>query len=168
MVKEFSGDEIKSKIYLLRGKKVMMDKDLAMLYGVPTKSLNLAVKRNIDRFPGDFMFHLTRKELRSLRFQFETSKRGGTRYMPYAFTEQGVAMLSSVLNSKRAVAANIQIMRAFVALRRMVVTYESLRRKIDAMEKKYDGRFQVVFKALKELMKPPPEKPKRRIGFHHE
>ncbi len=146
MVKEFSGDEIKSKIYLLRGKKVMMDKDLAMLYGVPTKSLNLAVKRNIDRFPRDFMFPLTRKELMNLRFQFETSSWGGRRYKPYAFTEQGVAMLSSVLNSKRAVKVNIQIIRAFVALRRMVVTYESLRRKIDAMEKKYDGRFQIVLR----------------------
>ena len=161
-------ERIKDKIHQVRGKKVMLDEDLAELYGVQTKVLIQAVKRNIKCFPDDFMHHLAWKELMSLRSQFATSKRpgsGGRRYCPYGFTEQGVAMLSTVLNSERAITVNIQIMRAFVALRRWVIPYEGLRRKIDDMEKKYDGKFQVVFTALKELMAPPPEKPKRRIGF---
>lgn len=168
MVKEFSAGEIKSKIYFLRGKKVMLDRDLSVLYDVKTGALNQAVRRNAERFPEDFMFQLTKKEFENWKSQIviTNSAKMGQRHRPYAFTEQGVAMLSSVLNSERAVRVNIQIMRAFVALRRMVITYESLRRKIDAMEKKYDDRFQVVFKALKELMEPPPAKPKRRIGFH--
>ena len=160
--------KIKGKIYQIRGRNVMLDKDLAELYGVTTKRLNEQVKRNIKRFPADFMFLLTNKEVMNLRSQIATSSWGGRRYELRAFTEQGVAMLSSVLNSNRAVEVNIQIMRAFVSLRRMVVTYESLKRKIDQMEKKYDGQFQIVFKAIKKLMEPPPEKPKRRIGFHHD
>ncbi|MDP8258721.1 MAG: ORF6N domain-containing protein [Candidatus Aadella gelida] len=166
MSKTLSDEDVKERIYRIRGKNVMFDKDLAELYGVPTKSLNLAVKRNLDRFPIDFMFRLTKEE--SLRFQIETSKnvgRGGRRYLPHVFTEQGVAMLSSILNSKRAVQVNIAIMRAFVSLKKMVVTYGELKRKIAVLEKKYDSNFQIVFTAIKKLMEPPPDKPKRRIGF---
>jgi hypothetical protein len=159
MGKLLTDEKIRDKIYQVRGKKVMLDEDLAELYGVQTKVLIQAVKRNIKRFPDDFMRHLRWKELMSLRSQFVTSKmpgRGGRRYCPYAFTEQGIAMLSTVLNSERAIKVNIQIMRAFVALRRWVITYEGLRRKIEDMEKKYDGNFQVVFTALRELMAAPP------------
>ena len=166
MSKTLSDEDVKERIYRIRGKNVMFDKDLAELYGVPTKSLNLAVKRNLDRFPIDFMFRLTKEE--SLRFQIETSKnvgRGGRRYLPHVFTELGVAMLSSILNSKRAVQVNIAIMRAFVSLKKMVVTYGELKRKIAVLEKKYDSNFQIVFTAIKKLMEPPPDKPKRRIGF---
>ena len=164
MDKTILDKEIKSKIFQIRGKNVMLDMDLADLYGVETKQLTRQVRRNIDRFPSDFMFLLTWKEVTNLRCQFGTSSWGGRRHIPYAFTEQGVAMLSSVLNSKRAVMVNIQIMRTFVGLRRMVITHEGLKRKIDAMEKKYDGQFSVVFKVLKELLDPP-KKPKRVIGF---
>jgi len=168
-VKEIiSANNVKNKIYQVRGRNVMLDKDLAELYGVPTSRLNEQVKRNLKRFPEDFMFPLTRKEVTNLKSQFATSSWGGRRYVPYAFTEQGIAMLSSVLNSERAVEVNIQIMRVFVNLRRIGFTHESLRRKIEAMEKKYDGQFQIVFKAIKKLMESPPEKPKRRIGFHHD
>ena len=144
----------------------MLDRDLADLYGVPTKSLNLAVKRNLSRFPGDFMFRLTNDEVDVLRFQFETSKRGrgGRRYLPYVFTQEGVAMLSSVLNSERAIQVNIQIMRAFTKLREMMSVHKDLREKIEAMEKKYDHQFQIVFEAIKMLLEPP-AKPKGRIGF---
>ena len=171
MGKKFSDEKIKDKIYHIRGKKVMLDEDLAELYGVETKVLIQAVKRNGKRFPSDFMYHLTRKELMTLRSQIVTSKRegrGGRRYSPYVFTEQGIAMLSTVLNSKRAIEVNIQIMRTFVALRRWILSHEGLRHKIEEMEKKYDGQFQIVFTALKKLMEPPPEKPKKRIGFHHD
>ena len=171
MDKVLAVEKIKDKIYHLRGKKVMLDKDLAELYGVETRILIQAVRRNIKRFPGDFVYHLTIKEVASLRSQIVISKkegRGGRRYLPYAFTEQGVAMLSSVLSSERAIEVNIQIMRAFITLKRMVITYESLKRKIEAVEKKYDGQFQIVFTALKKLMEPPPKKPKRTIGFHHD
>ncbi|MFC1644031.1 ORF6N domain-containing protein [Candidatus Omnitrophota bacterium] len=169
MDKVLSVERIKDKIYQIRGKKVMLDNDIAELYGVDTKQLTRQVRRNIKRFPNDFMFRVTKEE--SLRCQIGTSKkagRGGRRYLPYAFTEQGIAMLSGVLNSERAIKVNVQIMRAFVALRRWAITHEGLRRKIDAMEKKYDGQFQIVFKAIRKLMEPPPEKPKRRIGFHHD
>ena len=171
MNKLLSIEKIKDKIYQVRGKKVMMDEDLAELYGVETKVLVQAVKRNAKRFLSDFMYHLTRKELLSLRSQFVTSKkegRGGRRYIPYAFTEQGVAMLSSVLNSERAIEVNIQIMRVFAALQRWVLSQEALRRKVDSLEKKYDGQFKIVFTALKKLLDPPPKKPKRTIGFHHD
>ena len=157
---------IQNKIFLLRGKKVMFDKDLAELYGVETKVLNQTVKRNIDRFPPDFMFLLTPQEVISLRSQFVTSNRGGVRYRPCAFTEHGILMLSSVLNSKRAIQVNIQIMRTFTQLREMLTGNKELKRKIEEMEKKYDHQFQIVFKAIKELLEPPPQKTKAPIGFH--
>ena len=135
---------------------------------MPTKSLNLAVKRNADRFPEDFAFQLTEDEAASLRFHFETSKRnrGGRRYLPHAFTEQGVAMLSSVLRSSRAVQVNIAIMRAFVRLREMLMSNADLARKLLALEDKYDAQFRIVFDAIRELMEGPPPPPKPRIGFH--
>ncbi len=159
-------ERIERRILLIRGQKVMLDADLAALYGVPTKALNQAVKRNLDRFPSDFMFQVTRKESEILRSQFVTSNegRGGRRYNPLAFTEQGVAMLSSVLRSGRAVQVNIAIMRAFVKLREMLASHRGLARRLDEMEKKYDTQFKVVFDAIRELMKPP-EKPLRKIGF---
>jgi len=161
-------ERIEGLILLIRGQKVMLDADLAALYGVETKVLNQAVKRNIDRFPDDFMFQLTKEEHDALRSQNVTSKpagRGGRRTPPYAFTEQGVAMLSSVLRSQRAVQVNIQIMRTFVNLRRMLGTHEALARKLAALERKYDHQFKVVFDAIRELMTPPEPKKRRRIGF---
>lgn len=158
-------ERIEKSILLIRGQKVILDRDLAQLYGVTTGNLNKAVKRNIDRFPDDFMFQLTPEEYESLRFHSGILKRGQhSKYLPYAFTEQGVAMLSSVLRSKRAVKVNIEIMRAFVRLRQMLSTHKELRKKIESMEKKYDRQFQVVFEAIKQLMEEA-EKPKRRIGF---
>jgi hypothetical protein len=147
----------------------MFDSDLAKLYQVPTKSLNLAVRRNDMRFPVDFMFQLSPKEADCLRFQIETSNagRGGRRYLPYVFTEQGIAMLSSVLNSERAVLVNIAIMRAFVKLREIMSTHKDLAHKIDALERKYakhDQQIQIVFDAIKKLVEPQPST-KRRIGF---
>ncbi|MBI5598832.1 MAG: ORF6N domain-containing protein [Deltaproteobacteria bacterium] len=155
---------IEKKILLIRGHKVMLDSDLAVLYGVTTKRLNEQVRRNLRRFPSDFMFQLTSDEAESLRSQFATSKRGGRRYLPYVFTEQGVAMLSSVLNSERAIEVNILIMRAFVKLREMLATHKDLAKKLEDMEKKYDERFKVVFEAIYELMKPPAPS-RRQIGF---
>ena len=159
--------DIESKIFQIRGKRVMIDEDLALLYEVETKQLKRQVKRNIERFPDDFMFQLTQKEYRDfLRCQFGTLEAGKySKYFPYTFTEQGVAMLSSVLRSKRAVRGNIQIMRAFVNLRRAALTYVGLRRKIDQMEKKYDVQFSIVFKAIKKLLAPSKVKPKSPIGF---
>src|SRR6266576_1586943 len=159
--------QVERRIFLVRGQKVMLDTDLDELYRVPTKSLNLAVKRNADRFPADFMFQLTDDEAAGLRFHFETSKRGrgGRRYLPYAFTEQGVAMLSSVLRSPRAVQVNIAIMRTFVRLREMLLSNAELARQLAALENKYDAQFKVVFDAIRELMLPPVP-PKRQIGFH--
>jgi hypothetical protein len=168
-VKTFMPQErIERSILLIRGLKVILDKDLAEMYDVETFNLNKAVKRNIDRFPQDFMFQLTQKEFDNLIFQFGISRWGGTRKSPYAFTELGVAMLSSVLNSKRAVHVNIQIMRAFVALREMLATHKDLARKLEEMEKKYDQQFKVVFEAIRQLIAAPDsvqEKPKRQIGF---
>ncbi|MEK6814899.1 MAG: ORF6N domain-containing protein [Nitrospirota bacterium] len=159
---------IERKILLIRGEKVMLDTDLAELYGVETKMLVRAVKRNIDRFPTDFMIELSKEEFENLRFHFGTSNQwGGRRYLPYAFTEQGVAMLSSVLNSDRAVHVNIEIMRAFVKLRQMLASNVELSRKLANLEKKYDAQFKVVFDAIRELMKPPEPK-RRQIGFHRE
>ncbi len=144
----------------------MLDRDLAVLYGVETKVLNRAVKRNTERFPEDFMFQLTKEEHTALlRCQFGTLKRGQySKYSPYAFTENGVAMLSSVLNSGRAIQVNIQIMRTFTKIREMITTHKELKQKIEEMEKKYDYQFQVVFDAIKQLIEPP-QKPRRRIGF---
>lgn len=162
-----SVEKVESRIFQIRGKKVMLDKDLANLYEASTKVLNQAVKRNIERFPEDFMFQLTTKERKEVVTDCDHLKQLKFSYQcPYAFTEQGVAMLSSVLNSKRAIAVNIQIMRAFVNIKRVAVTYSGLKHKINVMEKKYDGQFKVVFKAIKQLMEPPPVPPKPRIGFH--
>jgi hypothetical protein len=159
-------ESITGKILLLRGMKVMLDRYLAQLYGVPTKALKQAVRRNIERFPDDFMFELSQGELLIWRSQFVTSKsdKMGLRYPPMAFTEQGVAMLSSVLNSNRAIQVNIQIMRAFTKLRQMLATHEDLRRKIEEMESKYDEQFRVVFEAIRQLLATE-EKPERKIGF---
>jgi len=143
---------------------VILDRDLADLYGVSTSSLNKAVGRNLDRFPADFMLHLTPEEIGILKFQSGTSSWGGMRKPPRAFTEQGVAMLSSVLRSKRAVRVNIEIVRAVVRLRRMLQTNADLATKLATLEKKYDAQFRVVFDAIRELMAPP-LKPQKRIGF---
>ena len=162
------GASIETHIFMIRGQKVMVDSDLADLYRVPTKVFNQAVKRNLKRFPKDFMFRLTAKEMRILRSQIVTSSWGGRRTLPYAFTEQGVAMLSSVLNSDRAVQVNIAIMRAFVKLREILTTHRELAEKIADLEKKYrqhDDKIQAVFDAIRELLEPPQVSPKRRIGF---
>jgi hypothetical protein len=157
---------IERRILLVRKHKVMLDSHLAELYEVPTFRLNEAVKRNRRRFPEDFMFQLTREEAGALTSQFAMSKpgRGGRRTLPYVFTEQGVAMLSTVLNSERAIAVNIAIMRTFVRLRQILATHKQLAERLAALEKKYDHRFKVVFDILKQLMEPP-NPPKRPIGF---
>ena len=142
-----------------------MDRDLAVMYGVSTRDLNKAVSRNLDRFPSDFMLQLTRAEFANLKSQFGTSSWGGTRKLPRAFTEQGVAMLSSVLRSKRAVQVNIMIMRAFVRLREMIASHKNLAQRFAELEKQYDAPFKVVFDAIRQLMEPVKLKP-RRIGFH--
>jgi hypothetical protein len=156
---------IERKIYLIRGQKVMLSSDLAELYGVEPRALVQAVKRNIERFPDDFMFQLNDAEFENLKSQIVTSSWGGLRRAaPYAFTEQGVAMLSSVLRSKRAIEVNIHIMRAFVKLRELMATHKDLARKLADIEKKYDAQFKVVFDAIRQLMAPPETK-KRKIGF---
>ena len=156
---------IESSIYSLRGQRVMLSHDLAALYGIETKVLLQAMRRNLNRFPEDFQFSLTNQELTNLRSQIVTSSWGGTRYAPVAFTEQGVAMLSSVLHSPEAVAVNIQIMRTFVQLRGIVSEHQDLKRQLAAMERKYDGHFKVVFDAIKELMTTPEPAKKKRVGF---
>jgi len=162
-------ERIEHAILLIRGHKVMLDADLATLYEVPTRRLNEAVKRNLKRFPPDFMFQLSKEEAERLRSQFATSKgRGGRRYLPYVFTEFGVAMLSSVLNSDRAILVNIEIMRVFGRLRQLLASHADLLRRLDDMEKKYDDHFRVVFEAIRGLMTPPPEPPKPPIGFNTE
>jgi hypothetical protein len=169
-------ERIERSILLIRGYKVMLDRDLAYLYGVPTRVLNQAVKRHKERFPKDFMFQLTIDEAKiwwaevrggGLRSQIVTLKRGEhIKYRPYAFTEHGILMLSSVLNSERAIKVNIEIMRAFVRLRRILASHTELARKLDALEKKYDAQFKIVFDAIRRLMvSPEPGPPKRRIGF---
>ncbi|HWG21353.1 MAG TPA: ORF6N domain-containing protein [Terracidiphilus sp.] len=158
-------ERIERRILLIRGHKVMLSTDLAELYEVIPKTLVQAVKRNIERSPGDFMFQLTREEFANLKSQIVTSSWGGARRAtPYAFTEQGVAMLSSVLRSPRAVQVNIAIMRAFVKLREILATHRDLARRLDKLESSYDAQFRAVFDAIRELMRPP-EKPRRRIGF---
>ena len=159
-------ERIESSIHFIRGEKVMLDSNLAELYAVETKALNRAVKRNHQRFPQDFMFQLTTEEAAALRCQSGTSKlkRGGRRYLPNAFTEQGVAMLSSVLNSERAVLVNVEIMRAFVKLRRMLASNAELASKLTELESKYDRQFSVVFAAIRQLMTPSRMKTKP-IGF---
>jgi hypothetical protein len=158
---------IEQKILLIRGHRAILDKDLARLYGVTTGNLNKAVSRNLERFPEDFMFQLNRTELNNLIFQSGISSWGGTRKPPRVFTEQGVAMLSSVLRSKRAIQVNIAIMRAFVRLRQILSTHKELARKLEELEKKYDAQFRVVFDAIRQLMETPEEPPKPRIGFHN-
>jgi len=179
-----SEDIVQTMIYLVRGQKIMLDCDLAFLYGVEAKVLNQAVKRNIERFPEDFAFQLSKEEYNSLISQFAISKvsslrsqivtlkktsRGSHRkYLPYVFTEQGVAMLSGVLNSSRAIQVNIAIMRAFTKLRRIISSHKELCKKIEEMENKYDKQFKVVFIALKELLKEPKKKEGKKLplGFH--
>lgn len=159
---------IEHRILLLHGLKVMLDAHLAELYGVSTKRLNEQVRRNRKRFPDDFMFRLTKDEADALRSHFATLEKGRGRhrkYLPYVFTEQGVAMLSSVLNSERAILVNVEVMRAFVRLRELLSTHKDLARKLEELEKKYDEQFAVVFRAIRELMTPPEPPPKRRIGF---
>ncbi len=162
-------ERIENAIYFIRSHKVILDRDLAALYDVETRVLKQAVKRNLDRFPTDFMFELSKEEFENWRSQFVTSKsdKMGLRHPPMAFTEQGVAMLSSVLRSKRAVQVNIEIMRAFVKLREILSTHKDLKRKLLALEKKYDEQFQIVFEAIRALMVEE-EKPKRKIGFQVE
>lgn len=163
-------ERIERSILLIRGQKVLLDSHLAELYGVETRSLVQAMKRNRQRFPEDFVFQLTPAETEILRSQTVISSRGhgGRRYLPYAFTEQGVAMLSSVLHSPRAIKVNIAIMRAFVRLREILATHKDLARKLDEHERKlgqHDEQFQVVFEAIRQLMAPPPPAKRRRIGF---
>ena len=157
---------IERRIIVIRGKKVMMDRHLAELYGVETGALNRAVKRNPGRFPADFMFRLTQTEFERLRCQFGISnQRGGIRYLPYLFTQEGVAMLSSVLNSERAIQVNVHIMRTFARFREMLSAHKTLKHRIEDMEEKYDRQFRIVFQAIKKLIEPP-QKPKKQIGFH--
>jgi DNA-binding PadR family transcriptional regulator len=166
--KSIPAEQIESSILLIRGEKVILDEDLAFLYGVSTKVLVQAVKRHRERFPADFMFQLNKEEFASLRSQIVTSnrkkERGGRRYPPYAFTEEGVAMLSSVLNSPRAIKVNIEIMRAFVRLRQMLASHAGLARKLEELEKKYDSQFKIIFEAIRQLMAPK-ETPGKKIGF---
>lgn len=163
---------IERRIYLIRGSKVMLDSDLAELYEVPTKVLNQAVRRNLDRFPADFMFQLSEKELENLRSQIVTSSlgagHGGRRYQPYAFTEHGVAMLSSVLASRRAIQLNILIVRAFVRLREYLATHKDLARKVEDVERtqvEHGAHIQQIYGYIERLLDPAPEPSKRRIGF---
>ena len=163
---------IQNKIYEIRGQKVMLDFDLAEMYEVETKVLKQAVKRNANRFPGDFMFSLTQKEFQGLRSQIVTSKRGGSRYLPSAFTEQGVAMLSSVLNSEKAIEVNIIIIRTFVLIRQFALNYKDLHQKIMKLEKKYNANFKEIFQALNLLLTDKQQQEdftkRERIGFKKE
>ena len=167
MTKLVPVESVVSKIVVLRGEKVLLDHDLADLYGIETKQLKRAVRRNVKRFPKDFMFELRKQEFDNLRSHFGTSSWGGTRYMPMAFTEQGVAMLSSVLNSDRAIEVNIAIMRAFVKLRETLATHKELARKLTDLEQRIEGhdeQIQAIFEAIRQLMLPP-DKDKKKIGF---
>jgi ORF6N domain. len=166
-------EQIESQIFLIRGQKVMLDADLAELYGVETKRFNEQVRRNSERFPEDFMFQLTAEEFANLRSQIATSNnpvgsptgRGGRRHLPYAFTEHGAIMAASVLNSPRAVETSVQVVRAFVRLRQMLASNAELSRRLSTLEKKYDIQFKAVFDAIRELMTPLEPKKKRPIGF---
>jgi hypothetical protein len=162
-----SNKEIENKIYLIRGQKVMFDKDLAELYHVETRALNQAVLRNTKRFPDDFMFQLSRKEWENLKSQIVISSWGGRRQLPYVFTEHGVLMLSSVLNSKRAVSVNIQIMRIFIKIREMIISSKDILLKLEQLEKgvkNHDGEIKLIFKYLQQLINPP-SPPRKRIGY---
>lgn len=164
---KISPNTIEQIIYLIRGHKVMLDEDLARLYEVETRILIRAVQRNLERFPEDFMFQLSSQEVTALRSQIGISKegRGGRRTMPYVFTEQGVSMLSAVLNSARAVSVSIEIVRTFIRLRNMLIANQELSQKLAALERKYDYQFKVVFDAIREIMTPAIPAKKRRIGF---
>ena len=165
---DLAATRLETRIHELRGHNVMLDDDLADLYRVDVRVLNQAVARNGDRFPSDFMFQLTHEEASRLRPQaVKSTGRGGRRYLPFAFTEEGVAMLSSVLRSERAVHVNVEIMRAFVRMRRMVIDHKDLSRRLDALEAKYDDHFKIVFEAIRQLMEPPAE-PAKVIGFRTE
>jgi len=166
MSEMISSEAIASKIYLIRGVRVMLDRDLAELYGVETRTLKQAVRRNIDRFPSDFMFEMTKEELTNWRSQFVTSNnlKMGLRYPPMAFTEQGVAMLSSVLNSDRAIRVNIEIMRTFTKMRHLISASEELKQEVEELRKQTDERFQIVFQVLDQLLNPASET-KKKIGF---
>lgn len=169
MSRGYSSNFIQKRIFFIRGLKVMLDDDLAVLYDVPTYRLNEQVKRNLRRFPKDFMFQLTNREFENLISQFAISSWGGRRSLPYAFTEQGIAMLSSVLHSQRAIDVNIRIMRVFVRLKEFMLTHKDLARKIEKLERKFkdhDEKFVVVFDAIRQLLEPPHEEAKPRIGFH--
>jgi len=160
---------IESKIFVIRGRRVMLDKDIAILYSIPTKALMQAVKRNRKRFPNDFILILTLQEVRNLRSQIVTSSWGGTRHNTYAFTEQGIAMLSSILKSEKAIQVNIAIMRVFVKLRQIISANKELARRLNELEgkiEKHDVEIQAIFDAIRRLMAPTPEKPKPKIGFH--
>jgi hypothetical protein len=160
-------DQILNKIYYFRGQKVMLDQDLADLYDVPTKRLNEQVKRNINRFPSDFMFQLTSEEVEILKSQFATSSWGGRRVPPYAFTEHGVLILSSVLNSQRAISVNIQIMRIYTKMRELLMANQEILLKLEQLERKVDAHdhdIQLIFQCLKQLLNPP-EEPRPRVGF---
>ncbi len=167
-MKKLQVTTIESKIFLIRGQKVMFDRDLAELYGIQTKVLKRQVRRNLNRFPIDFMFEMNEEEIKNWRRQIGTSNFGdkmGLRYAPFVFTEHGILMLSSVLSSKKAVEVNIQIMRTFVKLRHILATHKNLLKKIEEMEAKYDLQFKAVFDAIREIMTEE-KKPKRKIGFH--
>jgi hypothetical protein len=168
MAREISVEIVATKIVEIRDKRVMFDKDLADLYGVELKQLIRQVKRNINRFPDDFMYQLTKQEVMNLRCQFGTSSWGGRRYLPYVFTQEGVAMLSSVLNSYRAIRVNIQIMRAFVKLKELFLTHRDLAVKIETLEKRYaahDEKIQIIFEAIRQLLEPKSTEQDKRIGF---
>lgn len=165
----FSSEVVATKILIIRGKKVMLDRDLAELYGVATNQLVRQVKRNLKRFPGDFMYQLTRQEVINLKCQFGTSSWGGTRKLPYVFTEQGVAMLSGLLSSDRAIQVNIVIMRAFIKFREILLTHKEFVQKLEELERKYqlhEADIQVIFEAIKKLIEPQPVQEKPKIGFH--
>ncbi len=167
--RELSPELVATKILFVRGKKVILDKDLAEMYGVKTKELNQAVQRNLKRFPDDFMYQLTREEVANLKSQFVTSSWGGTRKPPRVFTEQGVAMLSGLLNSNRAIQVNIAIMRAFVKLRELLLTHKELAEKLEELERKYqlhETDIQMIFEVIKKLLEPPPEPPRPRFGLN--
>jgi leucyl aminopeptidase len=157
-------ETVERLILLIRGEKVILDADLARLYGVTTRALNQAVKRNIKRFPEDFMFQLSAEEVEAMRSQIVTASKRNVRFLPYVFTEHGAIMAANILNSEKAVSASVQVVRAFVKLRQMLTSNAELAKKLEALEKKYDAQFKVVFEAIRQLMLPP-DKAQRKIGF---
>ena len=156
---------IEDKIYIIRGKRVMLDFELSKVFGITTKAFKQAIKRNINRFPDDFMFQLTKPELEVLRSQFVTFNLLNTRYLPFAFTEHGAVMVANILHSERAVKASVTVVRAFVKMRSILIEYKELKSKVDKLENKYDKHFKIVFDAIKALMDSPKSKPKKITGF---